>query len=343
MIQEYFRLEARKRWGAVLLLTAVVAVSLFYLSVGVISISFGEILSLLFGQTRVENPVHRVTLFSIRLPRLIAALMVGSGLALSGATYQSLFQNRLADPFTTGVSAGAVLGCTVALILGFNQGVLGLGGLTFFAFLGALGTSVMVFLVLGVLKRASSVTILLIGISLNFFLSAVVSLLLFLHRNRIESIVLWTMGSIATATSEKVLFSLPILGLGGGALFLYARTLDYLFLGEEFARLHGIAVERTRFFLILFASLVASVCVALSGIVGFVGLVTPNMARLLVGSKHRMVLGYSALLGALFFLGSDLLARTLLSPAEIPIGILTSLIGVPVFAALIWKYSRRIY
>lgn len=321
----------------------VVLLSLYYLSSGVIPIPFKEVLRILVGQNTVEQSVKRITLFSIRLPRLVAALLVGSGLALSGAAYQGLFQNRLADPFTTGVSAGAVLGCTIALISGFTQGLWGLGGLTLFAFLGALGTSVLVFLLLGVLKRASSVTILLIGISLNFFLSAVVSLLLFLHRNRIESIVLWTMGSIATATPEKVVFALPLLGLGGTALFLSSRTLDYLFLGEEFARVHGISVSRARFLVILYASLVASVCVALSGIVGFVGLVTPNMARLLAGSRHRIVLEYSALFGALFFLGADLLARTLLSPAEIPIGILTSLIGVPVFAGLVWKYSRRMY
>jgi len=349
LVEKYFRIERRKRIGACLLGLGVALVSLLYLSSGVISIPLSEVVHVLGRWITVNREmggdriVAQVAVLQIRLPRLLAALLVGGGLAISGTAYQGLFQNRLADPFTTGVSAGAVLGCTLALILGFSQGVWGLGGITLFSFGGALGTSFIVFLVLGVMRRASTATILLIGISLNFFLSAVVSLLLFFNRNRMESIVLWTMGSVATATMEKVLFALPFLVLGSLGLYFSSRFLDYLALGEEFARAHGIPVTKARFRLILFASLVSSVCVSLSGVVGFVGLVTPNMARILVGTKHRILFLYSFLLGMLFLLLADLLAKTLLVPAEIPIGILTSLIGVPVFAGLIWRYSRRIY
>jgi len=349
LVEEYFRIERRKRIGAWLLGLGVALLSLLYLSAGVIPIPLPEVVRLLgrwiTGSREMggERVVEQVAILQIRLPRLLAALLVGGGLAISGTAYQGLFQNRLADPFTTGVSAGAVLGCTLALVLGFSRGLWGLGGITLFAFGGALGTSLVVFLVLGVMKRASTATILLIGISLNFFLSAIVSLILFLNRNRIESIVLWTMGSVATATMEKILFALPLFVLGNLGLYFSSRFLDYLSLGKEFARAHGIPVVKARFLLILFASLVSSVCVSLSGVVGFVGLVTPNMARILVGTKHHVLFLYSLLLGMLFLLLADFLAKTLLAPAEIPIGILTSLIGVPVFAGLIWRYSRRIY
>ncbi|MCX7786496.1 MAG: iron ABC transporter permease [Spirochaetes bacterium] len=343
MIEEFYRIERRKEWGAFLLALLCVGGAFLYLSVGVVPVGLRDTIRILLGFREGVDPSHLLAIEGIRLPRLLASLLVGAGLALSGTAYQSLFQNRLADPFVTGVSAGAVLGCTVAILLGFPSSFLGLGGITLFAFLGALGTSVLVFLLLGVLKRASSATILLIGISLNFFLSAVVSLLLFLHRNRIEAIVLWTMGSVASATREKVFFALPMFLLGAVGVFVSSRALDYLVLGEDIAQVHGIRVKRVRFHIIFFASLLTSVCVSLSGVVGFVGLVTPNMARILTGTRHRSLLVYSSLLGSLFFLGSDLLAKTLLSPSEIPVGVVTSLLGVPVFAGLVWRSSRRIY
>lgn len=343
MIQEFYRIERRKELGALLLVVLCAAGALLYLSVGVVPVGIGESIRILLGSKDGIDPGHQLAIEGTRLPRLIACLLVGAGLALSGAAYQSLFQNRLADPFVTGVSAGAVLGTTLAILLGFSSGVLGLGGISLFAFMGAMGTSLVVFFLLRVLKRVSTATILLIGISLNFFLSAVVSLLLFLHRNRIESIVLWTMGSVASATREKVFFAFPVFLLGVAGIFASSRSLDYLLLGEDIARVHGIQVHRVRFSLILFASLLTSVCVSLSGVVGFVGMVTPNMARILTGTRHRSLLVYAALLGALFFLGADLLAKTLLSPSEIPVGVVTSLLGVPVFAGLVWKSSRRIY
>ncbi|MBP7494740.1 MAG: iron ABC transporter permease [Spirochaetales bacterium] len=343
MIEEYYRIERKRRIGAYLLSLLVLAVSVMYLSFGVVPVSFVDSIRILLGKWEGLSSAQVLAVEGIRLPRLITALLVGSGLAVSGAAYQGLFRNRLADPFVTGVSAGAVFGCTLAVLFGFQSGLWGLGGITLFAFLGALGTSVAVFLILGVLKRASSATILLIGISLNFFLSAVVSLLMFLNRNRIESIVLWTMGSVASANKEKVFFALPFFLIGMAGLFFFSRPLDYLSLGDDVARVHGQNVSRSRFLIILFASLVTSVCVSLSGVIGFIGLVTPNMARLIAGSRHRNIFLYSVLLGAVFFVGSDILAKTLLVPSEIPVGIITSLLGVPVFVALVLKSFRRIF
>jgi iron complex transport system permease protein len=351
VIQAYLKNERRKRFYALLLLGGILVGSLLYLATGVVDISLVEGIRILLR--RLPFPVGlidadslneaKITVIElIRLPRILAGLIVGSGLAITGAAYQGLFKNRLADPFVTGISAGATFGCTVAILLGFQGGIFGLGGITLFAFAGALLTSFGIFLLIGMMKRMSSVTILLIGISVNLFLSSVVAFLMFINRNKIESIVLWTMGSVATVTWNKLLFALPLYLIGVFGLFTCARPLDILILGSDIAKVHGVNARRYNFLIILFSSLVTSVCVSLSGIIGFVGLVTPNMARLVFGFKHNTLFVFSLLFGAAFFIFADFLAKTLLSPAEIPVGIITSIIGVPFFLFLIFKNAKRL-
>jgi iron complex transport system permease protein len=344
--RDYLAARKLKKNLAVFFLILIIPSSLLYVSLGVISIPFRDVLAVLssffpFADSLAGpggiNETQAVVIGLIRLPRILGGLLVGSGLALTGAACQGLFRNRLADPYMTGVSAGATLGCAVALLLGFEATALGLGGITLLAFCGALATSLVIFSFIGFSRRVSSATILLVGISLNLFLSGVVSFLMFLNRNKIETIVMWTMGSLSGLTWTKILFALPLFCIGTAGLFACARPLDYLVLGGDIARVHGIAVRRYTFLIILFSSLVTAVCVSLSGIVGFVGLVIPNMARLVFGSRSAGVFVFSCVFGALFFQFADFLARTLLAPSEIPVGILTSLIGVPFFIFLILK------
>jgi iron complex transport system permease protein len=344
--RDYLAAQKLKNHLAVFFLVLIIPSSLMYLSSGIISIPLRDVLAILLSfipfadfsaGLKGINETWTVVIGMIRLPRIITGVIVGSGLALTGAAYQGLFRNRLADPYMTGVSAGATLGCTIAILLGFNTTVFGLGGITLFAFCGALLTSLVIFSFIGLSRRVSSVTILLVGISLNLFLSGVVSFLMFLNRNKIETIVLWTMGSLAGLTWTKILLALPLFCIGTIGLFICARPLDYLVLGNDIARVHGIPVRRYTFLIILFSSLVTSVCVSLSGIIGFVGLVIPNMARLIFGSRSGVVFVFSCIFGALFFQFADFLARTLLAPSEIPVGIFTSLIGVPFFIFLILR------
>jgi iron complex transport system permease protein len=342
----YLTALKRKRNLAAFFLLLLVPSCLLYVSRGIIAIPFSHVLKIIAsGLPWVDSAAwltgidssHIVAITLLRLPRVLAGILVGAGLALTGAASQGIFRNRLADPFITGVSAGATLGCTLAVLAGFEAGLFGLGGITLFAFAGALCTSLLVFSCVGLSRKASPETILLVGISLNLFLSGLVSFLLFLNRNKIETIVLWTMGSLSGITWQKILFALPFFAAGTGGLFFCSRRLDYLVLGEDLARVHGIAVKKYTFLIIFFSSLVTSVCVSLGGIIGFVGLVVPNMARLLFGSRSSIVFVFSIGMGALFFQFADFLSRSLLAPSEIPVGILTSLVGIPFFIFLILK------
>jgi iron complex transport system permease protein len=337
--RDYLAAQKVKKYLAALCVILLVPFSLAYVSSGIIAISWKDVLRILAsGFPSAEGgDTQAAVIWMIRLPRVVAGALVGAGLALSGAAYQGIFRNRLADPYMTGVSAGATLGCTIAILLGFEATVWGLGGLALFAFCGALAVSLFVFACIAASRRVSSVTILLVGISLNLFISGVVALLMFLNRNKIEAIVVWTMGSLSGLTWTKILFALPLFSAGLAGLFFCARPLDYLVLGGDIARVHGIPVKKYTFLVILFSSLVASVCVSLSGIVGFVGLVIPNIARLMFGPRSGMLFVFSCGLGALFFQFTDFLARSLLAPSELPVGILTSIIGVPFFLFLILK------
>ena len=339
MKRDYLAARRRKRIIAAACALLIFPLSLAYVSSGIIDISWAQTLRILAAgfPAADSGDTAGAVIWLIRLPRIVAGALVGAGLALTGAACQGIFRNSLADPYMTGVSAGATLGCTIAILLGFDTTVLGLGGITFFSFCGALGVSLFVFAFIAASRKVSSVTILLLGISLNLFLSGLVALLMFLNRNQIEAIVVWTMGSLSGLSWTKILFALPLFAAGVAGLFFCARPLDYLVLGGDIARVHGIPVRRYTFLVILFSSLVTSVCVSLSGIVGFVGLIIPNLVRLVFGSKSTLVFTFSCALGALFFQFTDFLARSLLSPAELPVGILTSIIGVPFFIFLILR------
>jgi iron complex transport system permease protein len=344
----YIAAQRRRKIFALIFLLLMVPASLAYISSGIIPIPFGDVVHILFSRlpfaesgaaARHIDETQALVVLMLRLPRALAGILVGAGLALTGAACQGLFRNSLADPYITGVSSGATLGCTLAILTGFDASVWGIGGITLSAFLGALFTSLLVFAFAGFSRRASGVTILLAGISLNIFFSGVVSFLMFLNRNKIETIVLWTMGSLAGISWTKIIFAFPFFCVGALGLFFCARPLDYLVLGSDFARVHGIAARRYTFLIIVFSSLVTSVCVSLGGIIGFVGLVIPNMTRLLFGSRSGVVFVFSCVFGALFFQFADFLARSILAPAEIPVGIFTSLIGAPFFVFLILKKS----
>jgi iron complex transport system permease protein len=341
--RDYFAAQRGKKILAVSFLLLLVPASLVYVSSGLIGIPFREVLRILASgfPSADSGGTQELVIWLIRLPRVFAGILAGAGLAVTGAAYQGIFRNKLADPYITGVSAGATLGCTIAILLGFDASVFGLGGITLSAFCGALVTSLFVFSFIAASRRVSPVTILLVGISVNLFFSGIVSLLMFLNRNKIETIVLWTMGSLSGLSWQKILFALPLFCAGVAGLFICARPLDYLVLGADIARVHGIAVRRCTFLIILFSSLVTSVCVSLSGIVGFVGLVIPNIVRMLFGSRSALVFAFSCGLGALFFQFADFIARTLLAPAELPVGILTSIIGVPFFVFLVLKKTEE--
>ena len=290
------------------------------------------------------DPLTRVIVWELRLPRTLLAAMVGAALAMAGAAFQALFRNALADPYIIGASSGAALGATLAMTLGWSVGMAGFGPLPLAAFVGALG-AVLVTLLLaeGAGAEAGSVaSLLLAGTALGAMLSAAVSFLLVWRDQPWFQVFNWLLGSFSGRTWVQVHVGWPYLAVSALALWLASRPLDALAGGDAVAQSLGLAVRPARLAVIAAATLAVAVAVAVSGIIGFVGLIAPHAARRLFGAGHRRLLPASGLLGAILLVWADVGARTVLAPVEIPVGILTAVIGGPFFLVLLRRRGGRI-
>ncbi len=288
-----------------------------------------------------EHPTAEIVR-EIRLPRVLLAALVGAGLATAGALLQALLQNPLADPYILGISGGAALGGVAALALGAGVGVgaLSVPGL---AFLGALGATVLLYAVAGSVGRAPAHSLLLTGVVFNAFASSVIVFVTTLtDLSRMAGIFLWLIGSIRLVDFWLIAGVGLLLGLGLGVGIYHAYALNLLSQGDETASHLGVDVVRVRRWVLLATALVIGASVAVSGLVGFVGLIVPHLLRLVVGSDHRLLVPASALLGASFLMLADTLARTILAPMELPVGALTALIGGPFFLLLLRRELARV-
>ena len=325
------------RLKVVLLLSVlVVAAALLGLSAGSVSVTPGEILEVLFGG---GEEGHRSVILRLRLPRVLLALLVGGALGISGAVFQALLRNPLADPYILGVSGGAAVGSLMVMVLGLGAVW---GGVTGGALAGALLAIIVVLrIALSVGPALDTRILLLAGVIVGAFFNAVILLLLTAaDEQSFRSAVFWMMGSLAGAGSLRAgalaLFLAPCL-IVIGAL---ARPLNVLAVGEETATYLGVPVERVKQAGYLAASLAVAASVAVVGIIGFVGLIVPHAARMLWGGDHRILLPASFLGGGAFLVLTDAAARTLVAPQELPTGVITALIGVPLFAVLLVRSSR---
>lgn len=318
--------------GACLSLALVIS-----LGVGAVQVPVEQMLSALFGRPdRALRAADLTIIWDLRLPRAVLAALVGAGLAGAGGAFQSMFRNPLADPFVIGASGGAALGATLAIVLAGNGPLRGVST-SLAAFVGALGAVFLVYL----LAASSGETIsalLLAGATLSTSLSAVVSLLMLLNDQKLQEIFAWLMGSFSGRSWPQLWASGPLILIGLGLLWLLARPLDALATGDDSARSLGLPLEQARVAIVCAASLVTAAAVASCGIIGFVGLIAPHIGRLLVGTGYRRLLPISALIGALMLLATDSLARSLMPPLELPVGIFTALIGGPSF---LWLLRRR--
>ncbi|MEH6403778.1 MAG: iron ABC transporter permease [Sneathiella sp.] len=313
----------------------VFVIFLFSLSIGAISIPAK---ALVFGGL---DQLQQSVLFNIRLPRAILAMSVGASLGISGAAMQGLFRNPLADPGLIGISSGAALAVAISIVLiGPATGFLGLYGMGFAAFIGGTITS-LVILRLSKISGLFSVThMLLAGIAINALTFAGTGVLTYLSDDQqLRAFTFWTMGSLGGALWSQVFVSASITVPAIWILVLKARQLNILLLGEENATYLGIDTVRLKRTIILTTALTVGAAVAISGLIGFVGLVVPHLIRLLFGANHQLLIPLSALLGAGLLLLADTFARTIVSPAELPVGVLTSLIGGPFFLWLLIKQT----
>ncbi len=318
-----------------LLFLGLVALILASACLGSIDIPVQDVLGILAsppwgagsGQS-VQPDVQSVIIWDVRLPRILTAAAVGAGLASSGAVFQGILLNPLAEPYTLGVSAGAAFGASLVLLFGID--FLGFWSLPLMAFAGAGLTLILVLVLSSTAGGFSSTNLILSGVIVTSILSAGMSFLKYLAQEDVAVIIFWLLGSFASSTWSEFWLVCAFLGLIV-IVFLYAaRDLNLLCLGGRVARSMGVDSSRSRLFLLLAGSLLAAVCVSVSGIIGFVGLVIPHMMRFLTGPDHRLLLPASILAGALLLLAADTITRSLL-PQEVPIGVLTALLGGPFF------------
>ncbi len=283
----------------------------------------------------------RTIILSIRLPRVILSLMVGAALAIAGVSFQGILRNPLADPYTIGVSSGAAVGATLGMLIRGGQGTGGMGlSLPLFALIGGLLALGAVYSLARTSTRLPVVTLLLAGVVVSSFLSAIISLTLIFAGEQMQGIFFWIAGGFVMRNWNHVFIMAPYLILGSLVLFYFSRDLNVILLGEEEAQGLGIDVEKTKKIVLLAASLLTSAAVAVSGMIGFVGLIIPHAVRMFTGPDHRRLLPASALAGSTFLILADVLARTLLAPREIPVGILTAFFGAPFFMYLLVKKKK---
>jgi iron complex transport system permease protein len=297
--------------------------------------AIGEGLGLLPSDTVERTPL--LVVFDIRLSRVLLSFLVGSALGVAGSVFQGVLRNPLADPFTIGVASGAAFGAALALAFGFGgTSYLGLGTIPLLALLGALGALTLVVMLGRVQGRVRRDTLVLAGIVVATFLSALIALVKALDEEAVSAIVFWVMGSFQGRGWIHVGFSLPYIFLGLYLVLRRSRELDILTLGEVQARQLGVEVEKVRSHLLVGGSLLTAAAVSVSGVIGFVGLVIPHLVRMCLGATHQRLMIFSALLGGLALLWSDVVARTLLPGGEeLPVGVVTALVGGPFFCLLL--------
>lgn len=316
-------------WGAAGLLALLAACSVGVL-VGPVHISVGTVAQALVGMH--VDPGQANILWSLRIPRVVLGALVGGTLAISGAAYQGVFRNALADPYLLGAAAGANLGATLAIVFAPGTSILGDNFVPLAAFLGA-GAAVAGAYVLGrtVSGLRTGIGLILAGVAIAAFFNAIQMYVQQAQTGSLRQVYSWILGRLVTAGWEGVLLVLPYVVLSALVIFLHRRLLDALMVGEEEVTSLGISVRRVRLTVVIAATLGTAAVVAVGGTIAFVGIIVPHTIRLLVGRSYRVVVPLSVLFGAAFLVLADTVARTVVAPAELPIGVITAFVGAPFF------------
>ncbi len=325
------------------LLLALTVVVIFSVSIGQADVSFMKAANIIGSKIPFLKSISDISdvkesqetiILKIRLPRIILAALIGMALAAVGTTFQGLLKNPMADPYIIGVSSGSALGAALAIVSGISL-TFGYFMVPLSAFAGALVSIFTVYNIARVGNKIPVYNLLLSGVALSSFLSALTSLLMILNSKETSQILYWMLGSFSGKTWEHVRIALPLIALGIISLYFFTRELNLLLFGEATAQNLGVNVEKTKKILLILGSFTVASAVAVSGTIGFVGLIVPHAVRLVTGSDHRILLPAASLAGGVFMVFADTIARTILSPAEIPVGIITALFGGPFFIYLL--------
>jgi iron complex transport system permease protein len=284
-----------------------------------------------------KNDLQTTIFFTLRVPRVLVAFIAGSGLALCGMMFQAMFRNPLADPFTLGISSGASCGAAATILLGLNGAFCGVSYISLGAFTGAAISMVCVYLLSSLQKTSSSLTMLLSGIAISFLFSSVLMFMQYVSSLRDSfHIVRWLMGGIEVFGYQQIVSMLPFMAIGMFIVLIKLPELDHLLAGEDLAKSRGVRVNLTKNLLLLAATLIVGSIVAICGPIGFVGLMIPHICKMLFKTKHTILGPASFLSGGIFLVLCDTLARVVIAPAEMPVGVITALLGGPFFLWLLF-------
>lgn len=318
---------------------AILIIGFVALNFGTITIQPQKILSIIWQHKKDDS--LGLIIWELRIPRLIMAMLTGMTLACVGGGFQGILRNPLADPYILGVSAGAALGACSAIALQYITGLYLTPIVPIFALIGAFLSISLVYLLSRKKSHLPMADLLLAGVAVNFFFSAIITLLLAISRKEIHSMVFWLMGDLSSANWQKI--SIIFMPVFLGILLLTSSSLELnaIALGEEEALHLGIQTEKLRLKIFFIGSVMIAIVVSFTGLIGFVGLVIPHIARLLVGPDHRIMLPVSALAGAVFLIICDTLARSIMAPTEIPVGAITALVGAPIFIHLLKRRNEN--
>jgi len=347
----YFKRFARWKLIVLILILALILTITFAITVGPKQISPIDAYKIVIDKipfigdliTSSSSSMEEAVIIDVRLPRILGAALVGIALTVAGVVLQGLFRNPMADPYLIGISAGAGLGASLSMAFGIGLSFFGvLYSIPLMAFIFAIGTVFLVYTLSKTGEEVPMLTLLLVGIAVNLFLMAINSIIRLYSGEAVHAILAWLFGTLVPCNWNYVKIALPFVVVGVALIYVFARDLNIMLLGEEQAHHLGVDTERLKKILLVSATLITAAAVSISGTIGFIGLIIPHIARILVGPDHRILIPSSALTGAIVLILCDTAARTISRPMELPVGIITALLGAPFFIYLVRRKKRSV-
>lgn len=339
----------KNRLFFILLTVIMIGIFSVSLSLGAAKVGIKDIVNIIYGKISGNENIFSYLedstvyiIWNIRFPRIIVSLFIGGMLSIAGVTYQGILKNPMADPFVLGISSGAALGATIGIISKISFNILGLNFISIMAFAGALLVIFIVYNIARIKNEIPVTTLLLSGIAMSQFLTAILSTIMMLNDRDLNKIFFWTMGSLSGKGWESIINILPYAGLGIVILMYYAKDMDILLLGDESAKNLGVEADRVKKIILVTASVITAASVSVSGIIGFVGLIVPHIVRMFIGPRHIKLLPLSFVTGGGLMVICDTIARSIIAQ-EIPVGIITAILGGPFFIYILKKKKAEVF